>query len=62
MLVNTLVIKYTVLESTISRMAIVTKDHGMKDKGKDMAHILSETVRRNVANGMVGASSILSHH
>lgn len=59
---NTSGTKYTVSESTILQTAIVTKDHGMKAKGKGTVHILSETAKQNAANGMLGTSSILSRH
>lgn len=57
---NTLGTKYMVSEFTILQTAIVTKDHGMKVKGKAMARMPSETVKPNAANGMLVASSILS--
>ena len=57
---STLGTKFMVSESTISQMAIVTKDHGMKAKGKDMARIPSETAKPNAVDGILVASSSLS--
>ena len=54
--------KYTDSGSITLPMVIVTREHGMKGVGKDLACILFELVTEDVVNGMLVTSSTLFRH